>query len=105
MYPNAAAGLQRGIALLDRARVLVEDEYRLTQGNLPLHWAMVTRAKIDLAADGHSATLTSGGHLSGKRGGHRIRDADRPRRTPPELLQLRFHADYRLHSGPAVPNR
>jgi transposase len=27
-------------------------------------------------------------HLSGKRGGHRIRDADRPRRTPPQLLQL-----------------
>jgi transposase len=27
-------------------------------------------------------------HLSGRRGGHRIRDADRPRRTPPRLLQL-----------------
>ena len=27
-------------------------------------------------------------HLSGKRGGHRIRDTDRPRRTPPKLLQL-----------------
>jgi DNA replication protein DnaC len=27
-------------------------------------------------------------HLSGKRGRHRIRDADRPRRTPPSLLQL-----------------
>src|ERR1700739_285412 len=27
-------------------------------------------------------------HLSGKRGGHRIRDADRARRTPPQLLQL-----------------
>jgi len=27
-------------------------------------------------------------HLRGKRGGHRIRDADRPRRTPPGLLQL-----------------
>ncbi len=27
-------------------------------------------------------------HLSGKRGSHRIRDADRPRRTPPQLLQL-----------------
>jgi hypothetical protein len=27
-------------------------------------------------------------HLSGKRGAHRIRDADRPRRTPPQLLQL-----------------
>jgi transposase len=27
-------------------------------------------------------------HLSGKRGAHRIRAADRPRRTPPQLLQL-----------------
>jgi putative intracellular protease/amidase len=27
-------------------------------------------------------------HLTGKCGGHRIRDADRPRRTPPKLLQL-----------------
>ena len=27
-------------------------------------------------------------HMSAKRGGHRIRDADRPRRTPPQLLQL-----------------
>jgi transposase len=27
-------------------------------------------------------------HLSGKRGGHRIRDEDRPLRTPPQLLQL-----------------
>jgi len=27
-------------------------------------------------------------YLSGKRGGHRIRDADTPHRTPPQLLQL-----------------
>src|SRR5271156_4809612 len=27
-------------------------------------------------------------YLAGKRGGHRIRDADRPRRTPPQLLPL-----------------
>jgi transposase len=27
-------------------------------------------------------------HLSGKRGAYRIRDGDRPRRTPPQLLQL-----------------
>ena len=27
-------------------------------------------------------------HLRGKRGGHRIRDEDRPRRTPPQLLEL-----------------
>jgi hypothetical protein len=60
-YSNAVTSLHRGIALLDRSRVLVQDEYRPTQTNLPLHWAMVTRAKIDLAADGHSATLMSNG--------------------------------------------
>jgi hypothetical protein len=61
IYPNAAASLHRGVALLDRARVLVQDEYQPSQSNLPLHWVMITRAKIDVAADGHSATLTSGG--------------------------------------------
>ncbi|HEU5396784.1 MAG TPA: heparinase II/III family protein [Verrucomicrobiae bacterium] len=60
-YPEQAAGLHRGIALLDRARVLVQDEYQPSQTNLPLHWLMITRAAIDLAADGRSATLTSGG--------------------------------------------
>ena len=38
-------------------------------------------------------------HLSGKRGGHRIRDADRPRRTPPQLLQLLARAH---KAGPSV---
>lgn len=61
VYLDAAAGLHRGVALLDSARVLVEDEYQPLQSNLPLHWVMITRAKIDVAADGHSATLTSGG--------------------------------------------
>jgi Heparinase II/III-like protein len=60
-YPDEAASLRRGIALLDRARVLVQDEYRPTQSGLPLHWTMVTRAKVDLADDGRSATLTKEG--------------------------------------------
>jgi DNA replication protein DnaC/transposase len=51
-------------------------------------------------------------HLSGKRGGHRIRDEDRPRRTPPQLLQLlaRAHkagAEHRrgLRCHPCSPGR
>jgi hypothetical protein len=60
-YSNEVASLHRGIALLNRARVLVQDEYQPTQTNLPLHWRMVTRAKIDLSNDEHSATLTSNG--------------------------------------------
>ena len=38
-------------------------------------------------------------HLGGKRGGHRIRDEDRPRRTPPRLLQLLARAH---RSGPSI---
>jgi len=60
-YSNEVTRLQRGIALLDRSRVLVQDEYQPVQTNLPLHWVMVTRARIDLKDDGHSAVLSSGG--------------------------------------------
>jgi transposase len=38
-------------------------------------------------------------HVSGKRGGHRIRDEDRPRRTPPQLLQLLARAH---KAGPSI---
>jgi hypothetical protein len=38
-------------------------------------------------------------HLSGARGGHRIREADRPRRTPPQLLQLLARAH---KAGPSI---
>jgi hypothetical protein len=60
-YPEGAASLRRGIALLDRARVLVQDEYKPVQPGTPLHWTMVTGAKIELAGDGRSAMLTSHG--------------------------------------------
>jgi len=60
-YPEAAASLHRGIALLDRARVLVQDECLPTPTNLPLHWVMVTKAKMVLTGDGHSAVLTRQG--------------------------------------------
>jgi hypothetical protein len=60
-YSNEVQSLHRGIALLDRSRILVQDEYQPAQAGLPLHWVMVTRAKIEIADDGHSATLTSNG--------------------------------------------
>ncbi len=60
-YPDDAASLHRGIALLDRARVLVQDEYQPAHSNKPLHWRMITSANIELSDDGHSATLTNGG--------------------------------------------
>jgi hypothetical protein len=58
VYPTETSSLRRGIALLDRARVLVQDEYRPVQPGTPLHWRMITAAKIELGADGRSATLT-----------------------------------------------
>ncbi len=60
-YPAEAASLRRGVALLDRARVLVQDEYRPARPGTPLHWAMVTGAKIELAGDGRSATMVRNG--------------------------------------------
>jgi hypothetical protein len=60
-YPDEAASLRRGIALLDRARVLVQDAYRPAKPGTPLRWTMVTGARIDLAGDGRSAVLTSHG--------------------------------------------
>jgi len=48
---------QRGIALLDRKEVLVQDEVKL-KSPAELAWTMHTRAKI--ALDGASATLTLG---------------------------------------------
>ena len=51
-------------------------------------------------------------HLSGKRGGHRIRDADRPRRTPPHAAstagacaQGRSQHRRRLRRHPCSPGR
>jgi hypothetical protein len=61
IYPEEALSLRRGIALLDRARVLVQDEYRPTQSNQPLHWVMITPARITLSDDGRSASLTNNG--------------------------------------------
>ncbi len=41
--------------------VLRSDVYRPAQPGTPLRWTMVTSAKIDVAADGRSAMLTSQG--------------------------------------------
>jgi hypothetical protein len=58
VYPGEAHSLRRGLALLDRSRVLVQDEFQPVRAGTPLHWQMLTRAKIVLSADGRIATLT-----------------------------------------------
>jgi hypothetical protein len=60
-YPGTAKQILRGVALLDRARVLVQDDLSGLRSGTPLHWGMVTEAKITLSADGHAAILTQHG--------------------------------------------
>jgi hypothetical protein len=82
-YPDEAASLQRGIALLDRARVLVQDEFQPTHANTALHWVVMTEARVDVAQNGRSAMLTKNG-----------------RSLKVEVLEPR---KARLHTGPAKP--
>jgi len=60
-YPGTAKRILRGVALLDRARVLVQDDLSGLRSGAPLHWGMVTEGKITLSADGRTATLTQHG--------------------------------------------
>jgi hypothetical protein len=60
-YPGAAKRILRGVALLDRARVLVQDDLSGLRSGTPLHWGMVTEGKITLSADDRTATLTQHG--------------------------------------------
>jgi len=62
-YPTETTSLRRGVALIQRARVLVQDEYSPTKPDTPLRWTMVTSAKIELLNDGRSALLTNQGRL------------------------------------------
>ena len=63
-YKTAADRVLRGVALLDRKHVLVQDEIELSK-SAEVVWAMHTQAKIDLA--GGVATLTLGdAHLQAK---------------------------------------
>lgn len=61
-YPDVARQWLRGIALLDRSRVLVVDEWHDRTQPAPLHWRMVTSAAIKLSADGRVATLERAHH-------------------------------------------
>ena len=60
-YPGAARKIIRGVALLDRARVLVQDDVTGLRPGLPLHWGMVTSAEIVLSAERRTATLSEKG--------------------------------------------
>jgi hypothetical protein len=59
-YPGAAGSILRGIALLDRSRVLVQDDLAGLKPGTPLAWRMLTRARVALY-DARSAMMTLGG--------------------------------------------
>lgn len=54
-YPEQARKIRRGVALLDRSRVLVQDDVEGLKPGVPLTWRMLTGAEITLA--GRQATL------------------------------------------------
>jgi hypothetical protein len=58
-YRKNATRVQRGIALLDAKRVLLHDEVEAKPGQRVV-WNFHTAAKIEIAPDGASATLSHG---------------------------------------------
>lgn len=57
-YPGVAQHLLRGIALLDRARVLVQDDVTEPKAGTVFHWRLVTGTHATLE-DAHHVMLTS----------------------------------------------
>jgi hypothetical protein len=60
-YPRAARKILRGVAMMDRTRVLVQDEFTALGPGIPVRWAMMTGAKVELSPDGRTALLSQGG--------------------------------------------
>lgn len=58
-YPERVRRLRRGLALLDRSRVLVQDEAEGLAPGTPLTWRMLTAARVEL--DGRRAVLAQNG--------------------------------------------
>jgi hypothetical protein len=56
-YPGFATKILRGMAMLDRAQVLVQDDVTGIARSAPLHWQMLTPAEIGLSTDARTATL------------------------------------------------
>jgi hypothetical protein len=61
VYPGYAERFQRGFALLDRSRVLVQDEVSGRQGGEALVWRMLTETQARVAEDGREAILSAKG--------------------------------------------
>jgi hypothetical protein len=61
VYPGTAKALHRGVAFLDRARVLVQDDLTGLKPGTPLVSRFLTEAKVVLSVDARTATLTKDG--------------------------------------------
>jgi len=61
VYPGTTREMRRGAALLDRRRVLIQDEATGLTPGTALTWRMLTEAKVQLSANGRNATLTQKG--------------------------------------------
>jgi hypothetical protein len=61
-YPGTAKKILRGIALLDRVQVLVQDEVVGLNATTPITWRMLTTAQVQIT-DAHHATLTAKGRI------------------------------------------
>ncbi|MGC4074465.1 MAG: heparinase II/III family protein [Nibricoccus sp.] len=102
-YPDEAKSLLRGIALLDRKRVLVQDEFTPTRPAIPLRWIMMTRATISLDESGRTATLSLEGRtlkaelLTPSNARFTIQSATPPTAAENQKLGLR-PSDHRLHT-------
>ncbi|MBO5370615.1 MAG: discoidin domain-containing protein [Clostridia bacterium] len=61
-YSENATTAKRGFYFGDdRNTLTVQDEFKLKKGNSDIYWFMHTKAKIEVAPDGKSATLTQNG--------------------------------------------
>ncbi|MCE9518189.1 MAG: heparinase II/III-family protein [Verrucomicrobia bacterium] len=60
-YPGTAKKILRGIALLDRARVLVQDDVTGLKPGTSLEWRLLTSTKIVLSNDARVATIKQDG--------------------------------------------
>lgn len=61
VYPGQAQKILRGVAMLNRSSVLIQDDLQKLAAKTPLTWRMMTAAQIELSSDGRIATLTQDG--------------------------------------------
>lgn len=61
VFPGVANRIMRGVAMLNRNRVLVQDEWSGYDRKLPLDWRMMTGAEIELVDGGRGALLSLDG--------------------------------------------